>query len=54
MRCVKEAIKRGLDMSLEEGLEVEKQLASLVLSSQDALEGTRAWLENRPPLFQNK
>ena len=54
VRLAKEAINRGLDISLEEGMEVERQLATLSLSSQDALEGVRAWLENRLPKFHNR
>jgi enoyl-CoA hydratase len=45
----KEAIKRGVDMPLGGGLELEKQIASLVLSTEDALEGVKAFLEGRPP-----
>ncbi|MFC2018042.1 enoyl-CoA hydratase/isomerase family protein [Chloroflexota bacterium] len=52
-KYTKEAIKRGGDMSLEDGMEMEKRLAEIVLSGEDALEGIRAFLENRPPCFQN-
>ena len=41
IRYAKEAIKRGLDMSLDEGLELERQLAALSLSSEGAREGLR-------------
>src|SRR4030042_1213774 len=53
-KYAKEAVKRGTDMPLGEGLELEKQIASLVLSTEDALEGVRAFLEDRPPHFQNR
>jgi len=54
VRCAKEAIRRGTNMSLGEGLELERQLASLTLSTQDALEGAKAFLEGVDPHFQNK
>ena len=53
VKYAKEAIKRGSDMSLREGLELERQLAEIVLSTEDALEGVKAFLEDRPPYFQN-
>jgi enoyl-CoA hydratase len=45
LRCAKEAVVRGGDMSLGEGLELEKGLATLVLSSSDTLERVKAFLE---------
>jgi enoyl-CoA hydratase len=41
VRYAKEAVIRGLDMSLDEGLELEKSLAALAFSTDDALEGLR-------------
>jgi enoyl-CoA hydratase len=49
----KEAIQRGTDMSLRDGLELERQLAEIVLSGEDAAEGVKAFLENRPTNFHN-
>jgi enoyl-CoA hydratase len=54
VRCAKEAIRRGTNMSLGEGLELERQLASLTLSTQDALEGAKAFLQGADPHFQNR
>ena len=53
VKYAKEAIKRGSDMSLREGLELEGKLVEIVLSTEEALEGVRAFLEDRPPCFQN-
>lgn len=47
VRCAKEAIVRGSDMSLSEGLELEKKLATLVLSSDDTLKQVKAFLDSR-------
>lgn len=54
VKYAKEAVKRGADMSLEEGMELEKRLAEVVLSSEDALEGIKAFVEDRSPCFQNR
>ena len=53
VKYTKEAIKRGVDMSLEDGMEMEKRLAEIVLSGEDAQEGIRAFLEDRSPCFQD-
>lgn len=53
VKYAKEAIKRGADMSLREGLELESHLAETVLSTEGALEGVRTFLKDRPNCFQN-
>jgi enoyl-CoA hydratase len=50
----KEAIKRGLDLSLEEGLVLESNLAALVARTKDASEGIEAFVEERIPHFENR
>ncbi len=54
VRCAKEAIRRGSEMSLREGFELEKQMANLVLSTPEALEKAQASLEGRTPDFQDR
>ena len=54
LRYAKEAIVRGLDLNLEEGLALEKKLARLVAKTDDAAEGIRAWLERRAPSFRGR
>ncbi|HVB99795.1 MAG TPA: enoyl-CoA hydratase-related protein [Candidatus Dormibacteraeota bacterium] len=49
-----EAIGRGLDMPLEEGLFLESTLFGLLCATEDMREGTRAFLEKRPPRFKNR
>jgi enoyl-CoA hydratase len=49
-----EAIERGAEMPLEEGLFLEATLFGLVASTEDMREGTRAFLEKRPARFQGK
>ena len=51
VRCAKEAIRRGLDLTLDQGLEMESRLFAGVLATDDAREGIRAYREGRSPQF---
>jgi enoyl-CoA hydratase len=51
--CI-EAIDRGLEMSLEEGLILEANHFGLLAATDDMREGTRAFLEKRTPAFKGK
>jgi enoyl-CoA hydratase len=48
----KEAVVRGLEVTLYQGLEVEADLFGLSASTSDAAEGIKAFLEKRPAKFQ--
>jgi enoyl-CoA hydratase len=49
-----EAIDRGLEMSLDEGLILEANHFGLLAATEDMGEGTRAFMEKRPPAFRGK
>lgn len=49
-----EAIERGVEMPLEEGLFLEATLFGLCCATEDMREGTKAFLEKRPAQFQGK
>ena len=51
--CI-EAIDRGLEMSLEEGLILEANHFGLLAATDDMREGTRAFMEKRAPSFKGK
>src|SRR6266850_1576926 len=51
--CI-EAIDRGLEMSLEEGLILEANHFGLLATTEDMREGMRAFLEKRAPVFKGK
>ncbi len=48
------AVHHGLDMPMESALDFEASQTALVSSTEDAREGTKAFLEKRPPKFQGK
>ncbi|HMA20702.1 MAG TPA: enoyl-CoA hydratase-related protein, partial [Gemmatimonadaceae bacterium] len=49
-----EAIDRGLEMSLEEGLVLEANHFGLLAATEDMIEGMKAFLEKRTPVFAGK
>jgi len=49
-----EAVQRGLDGTVAEGLAIESALFALCVSSSDAHEGTAAFLGKRPPQFTGR
>jgi enoyl-CoA hydratase len=48
LRYIKEAIYKGSEMTLEQGLRYESDLQSMVMQTEDAKEGPRAFVEKRP------
>lgn len=51
--CI-EAVVRGTETSLDDGLVLEANHFALLAGSQDMAEGTRAFLEKRPPAFAGR
>ena len=49
-----EAIERGVEMPLEDGLFYEASLFGVVSATEDKNEGTKAFLEKRPAQFKGK
>jgi len=54
LRYAKEAIYKGMDMTVEQGLRLEADLYLLLHTTQDRTEGIRAFQEKRRPQFEGK
>ena len=49
-----EAVNKGMEMTLNEGLYLEALLFAVACSTEDKAEGTKAFLEKRAPVFKGK
>jgi enoyl-CoA hydratase len=54
LRYAKEAVVKGLELPLAEGLRLEGDLSTLLRTTEDRLEGARAFLEKRPPRWSGR
>jgi enoyl-CoA hydratase/carnithine racemase len=54
LRYVKEAVNKGMDMTLDQGVRLEADLYFLIHTTEDRTEGIRAFQEKRKPKFQGK
>jgi enoyl-CoA hydratase len=54
VRLALEAIRRGPDLPLPEAQRLEAELFGRCCESEDFREGTRAFMEKRPPVFVNR
>lgn len=51
---VKEAVRRGMDTTFDHALEIEGDMFGMAAATKDFKEGTKAFLEKRPPKFQGE
>jgi len=49
LRYAKEAVVKGLELPLADGLRLEGDLSTLLRTTEDRVEGARAFLDKRPP-----
>jgi enoyl-CoA hydratase len=52
VRMVKDAVRKGYDMTLDQGIRLEEDLYALLQTTADRAEGVRAFLDKRKPLFR--
>ena len=50
----KEAVVRGLDVTVNQGLEIEADLFGMAVTTEDMKEGIGAFLEKRDPEFSGQ
>ena len=53
-RYAKEAVHKGMDLSLDQGLRLEADLNLLLHTTSDRAEGLRSFLERRDPEFSGQ
>lgn len=51
--AIHEAVTRGLDLTVAEGLQVEAGAFERIAASHDAREGLQAWMDRRAPVYRN-
>ena len=54
VRYILDAVRMGMQMSLADACDYEASLFGLVAATEDRQEGTRAFLEKRPPAFKGR
>jgi enoyl-CoA hydratase/carnithine racemase len=54
VRYIKEAVNKGMDLTLEQGLRLEADLYFLLHTTVDRTEGVKAFRAKRPPRFKGK
>jgi enoyl-CoA hydratase/carnithine racemase len=54
LRYAKEVVNKGLDLTLEQGLRLECDLYMLLQTTQDRIEGVKAFREKRQPFFKGE
>jgi enoyl-CoA hydratase/carnithine racemase len=54
VRSAKAAVQRGAEMALQDGIQLERDLATFLYTTDDAREGPRAFLEKRAPVWRGQ
>ncbi len=54
LRYVKEAVNKGMDLTLDQGIRLEVDLYFLIHTTEDRTEGIRAFQQKRKPVFKGK
>lgn len=54
IREIRKLVYRCLTLSPEEAIQAHREASRIIATTEDAIEGPRAWIEKREPLFKGK
>ena len=54
VRYVKEAVLKGMDLTVDQGLRLEADLNVILQSTEDRTEGIQSFLDRRPPRYTGR
>ncbi|MDR1572408.1 MAG: enoyl-CoA hydratase/isomerase family protein [Clostridiales Family XIII bacterium] len=54
LKMAKTAVNRGINLDLSSGVAFEAEASTVAFASEDRVEGLKAFLEKRPPVFRNR
>jgi enoyl-CoA hydratase/carnithine racemase len=54
VKAAKEAMLKGIELSLEKGLQLEAELEAFLFTTEDAAEAQKAFLEKKKPTFKGR
>ena len=52
--AIKEAVRKGLDLTVDQGMRLEADLNVILHSTGDRAEGIRSFIEKRPPVYRGE
>lgn len=52
LRCAKQAVNQGIQLSIQEGYEVEQKFYEVNIPTKDRQEGMISFMEKRKPIYE--
>jgi len=54
IRAAKQAVNASIETDLKTGLDIERMLYSKIIETEDRIEGLKAFVEKRKPVYKGK
>lgn len=54
LRCAKQAVNQGIQVSIKEGYEVEQKFYEVNIPTKDRQEGMISFMEKRKPIYEGR